>query len=676
VQRDPHLGGRINGIVASPTNPNLLIVATPGAGVWKTTDNGANWVEKSAGLGNSTVHHLEWDLINPNLLWAVTSSNLYSSVDLAEHWTNATLQCGPPLVPTMHHTDPYAFAQLSKPDGGRVVLWGGPCEGLSYSYDGTTFQRAFPSVGDGTNTDNCIESIAANAITGRVVFSTMAYLSGVGPHLFRSTCPFSSTPCLTWERYDTGLPLSNINIVLASTATPAEPERYIATDSGDTGVEVYAKTADAPWVKRTNESLAWDPRAIHYLGGSELFLGAVTSLQSLDLGVTWQRFDAPSQHPDVRSFAFTPGHLWTTTDGTVDGTYANLTHWAHQPGMRPDAGTAVPVTGPNGIAAIQSYYVSAVPAPTPWGIRLFMGTQDNYGFCSDDMGLTWALKALDSSSGDYAAMVVSPSNPKVGYAMTTFGEPNVSTNLDAPTCAAVTFAGTRPAVTVSVGRLLTNSMIAVHPVDPTRVYFIAGLAVGISKDSGKTITTTAKVPSYPSSLYVEASGAIYVGSDNFATSNLNGVFVSRDDGATWSPFAINGTKPMAVRNMAVSTAGGGSGTFYAATTDGLYRKPPGSTLDPVAGLPAGVVSDVVVDPTCPTRIYAAYGFALPWGMFGGGIWISLDNGVTWSSMTRGIALDGVPISGVQVDPTSRYVFAATYGRGAWIFDYKSVPACP
>jgi hypothetical protein len=64
----------------------------------------------------------------------------------------------------------------------------------------------------------------------------------------------------------------------------------------------------------------------------------------------------------------------------------------------------------------------------------------------------------------------------------------------------------------------------------------------------------------------------------------------------------------------------------------------------------------------------------------GGVDVSADNGNTFNSITAnqtGVAIHQSPITDIQVDPlSSRYLYAAVYGRGAWVYDLGAAPSCP
>lgn len=91
-----------------------------------------------------------------------------------------------------------------------------------------------------------------------------------------------------------------------------------------------------------------------------------------------------------------------------------------------------------------------------------------------------------------------------------------------------------------------------------------------------------------------------------------------------------------------------------------------------------VVNDVAIDPSCQTRLYAAFGFVQSRAYGTGGVSVSVDNGATWTSTTVGTTLHTAPVSDVEVDKLDpRYVYAASYGHGFFSYDWgaNKVPAC-
>jgi hypothetical protein len=73
------------------------LAASPGGGVWRTVDGGANWTFPSNdGAGDYSVVHLEWDAIHPGRLFALSYSGLHASTNRADSWTaliDSVLRC-------------------------------------------------------------------------------------------------------------------------------------------------------------------------------------------------------------------------------------------------------------------------------------------------------------------------------------------------------------------------------------------------------------------------------------------------------------------------------------------------------------------------------------------------------------------------------------------------------
>jgi hypothetical protein len=95
------------------------------------------------------------------------------------------------------------------------------------------------------------------------------------------------------------------------------------------------------------------------------------------------------------------------------------------------------------------------------------------------------------------------------------------------------------------------------------------------------------------------------------------------------------------------------------------------------GIPGYTVNKVLVDPTCPTRVYAALGLVGARAAHRGGVQVSTDTGTSWTSLTPGTSLHQVPVADIDVDPTTnRYLFAASYGLGTWLYDFGHTLSCP
>src|ERR1019366_2520196 len=87
--RGPAYGGRLSAIVAAPGSRGaVLLVSSPGGGVWRSMDGGATWtLPITSGMADDNIVHLEWDAAAPNRLYALSYNALYASTNRADSWT-------------------------------------------------------------------------------------------------------------------------------------------------------------------------------------------------------------------------------------------------------------------------------------------------------------------------------------------------------------------------------------------------------------------------------------------------------------------------------------------------------------------------------------------------------------------------------------------------------------
>lgn len=79
--------GRVTSIGVDATNYNHIIVGGPNSGVWKTTDNGANWLNLTDDFQNVNVWSLEIDPNNSNTYyWGSAYGDMFKSTDGGATW--------------------------------------------------------------------------------------------------------------------------------------------------------------------------------------------------------------------------------------------------------------------------------------------------------------------------------------------------------------------------------------------------------------------------------------------------------------------------------------------------------------------------------------------------------------------------------------------------------------
>jgi photosystem II stability/assembly factor-like uncharacterized protein len=151
----------------------------------------------------------------------------------------------------------------------------------------------------------------------------------------------------------------------------------------------------------------------------------------------------------------------------------------------------------------------------------------------------------------------------------------------------------------------------------------------------------------------------------YAGSNGNGIFRSKDGGASWVPVNTGLTNPI-VGALAVHPFG--TGIVYAGTNGGgVFRSlDGGESWAPVnTGLGNGVVTALAINPVVPTTLYA--------GVTGQGVFKSVDGGESWAAINVGLtnfvvtalAVNPVNTNVVYVGTTGDGVFRSFNAGGSW-----------
>jgi type IX secretion system substrate protein len=127
----------VQSISVDPTNPNTVVIAVwdggttnATAGVYKTTDGGANWAPSNSGMGaNKNILCLARNPLNPNTMYAGSSflqpnppgtgpCFVYKSYNGGNTWTN--MSTGLPSQAT--DIDPIRYIDVSRNDSNLVIV--------------------------------------------------------------------------------------------------------------------------------------------------------------------------------------------------------------------------------------------------------------------------------------------------------------------------------------------------------------------------------------------------------------------------------------------------------------------------------------------------------------------------------------------------------------------------
>jgi photosystem II stability/assembly factor-like uncharacterized protein len=174
--------------------------------------------------------------------------------------------------------------------------------------------------------------------------------------------------------------------------------------------------------------------------------------------------------------------------------------------------------------------------------------------------------------------------------------------------------------------------------------------VPIGPDGGE-VDVVAAAPSDP--------GVVY------AASNLGGVFLSEDAGATWRP-VNGGLSDLRVQCLAVSPAD--PNTAYAGTqTGGFKTTDAGTTWTPLGGgFPAARASSIAIDPVNPNVLYAAgTSGTLVKSADGGATWSAIGGTTFAASEPRVLAIDPVHTANLYLGTQQSGMYRSTNAGVTW-----------
>jgi photosystem II stability/assembly factor-like uncharacterized protein len=102
IEGPTNIGGRITCVAVSPTNTNVILIGTPGAGIYKTTNGGTTWTPVFDNKPFLYIGAIAFDPNNANIIYAGTGDpdvpftvfigdGVYKSTDGGNTWTNIGL---------------------------------------------------------------------------------------------------------------------------------------------------------------------------------------------------------------------------------------------------------------------------------------------------------------------------------------------------------------------------------------------------------------------------------------------------------------------------------------------------------------------------------------------------------------------------------------------------------
>ena len=702
-----NVGGRTRALVVNSSNPNVMYAGGVSGGVWKTTNAGASWNAIADLLPNIAVNSLALDPTNANTIYAgtgegyfnedsVRGAGIFKSTDAGANWSYLT---------STNTSDFYYVNDLVVSPNDNQRIYAGTGTGVWRSTNGgTTWTRVLnPGLIGGCldlaiRTDQPTDYLLASCGTfdlASVYRNTNAGGAGVW------TQPLAE---LGMGRTSLAIAPSNQAVVYAMSASieggPFDQGLYAVYRSTDGGANWSARVRNTDPVKLNTVLLSnpiiaffitcagseieafvnqgWYDNviAVDPLDSNRVWAGGIDLFRSDDGGANWgiasHWWADPSAsvycHADQHAIVFHPGFngssnktmyvgndggLFVTTDaraatGTGESAVCNQI-------------SSVPWSNLNHNYGVTQFYHGAA---YPNGTTYFGGAQDN-GVTRGSDGGPNAWSTLLGGDGGYVA--VDPTNTNVLYVE------NILLSIQKSTDGGATFADAVNGIAESFLDFAFISPFLMDPVNPQRLW-TGGLFMWRTADGAAnwaqasdivggfaSFSAIAVAPTNPNNVLAGTMDGFVHRTNIGLTSDENTVwpFVQPRDGFVSS---------LAFDPADANTAYATYSTFNAIPADRhVYKSTDaGATWAGIDGagvtaLPDVPVHTLIIDPTNSSRLYVGTDI---------GVFVSLDSGANWARENTGFANVATESLSINGPAGAKSVFAFTHGRGAW-----RVPLC-
>ncbi len=669
-----NIGGRTRVIIIAPNTPDTMYAAGVAGGVWKTTNGGASWTPVSDLIANLAVNSMAMDPANPNILYAgtgegysnggaVRGAGIFKTTDGGANWSR---------INSTNTTDFHYVNDLVVSPNNSNRIYAATRTGVWRTTDGgNTWTKVLNATSVGSTTvainGGCLDLAIRTDRPTDYIFASCGNQEQA--RIFRNTDASGSGQWLQVHteigagRTSLAIAPSNQNTIYALSAALAGPfddalhAVFRSTSSGDSGSwEARVRNTDPNKLNASLLSIAvaafgtncgfdtsnlftgqgWYDNviAVDPVDPNRVWVGGIDLFRSDDGGANWGmgahaylEQNVPQYvHPDHHAIVFHPQYNGTTNQIMFVGNDGGIYRTANARGvvaMGANAACNAAATGVfwtslnNGYGVTQFYH----GLPYPSGQTYFGGTQDNGTLRGSDAAGVNAWNEILGGDGGYVA--VDPTNPNVIYAATTG---------------------------ISVRKSINGGASFVRST------------TGIS-DTGLFITPYVMDPSEPQRLWL--------GGRSYLWRTTNGA-------ASWT--RASAVTPGSGSVSAVTVSPTNANFLLAGMSDGyILRTDVGltsgsSTTWPSVRPRTGYVSCLAFDPSNKDIAYATY------STFDGvHVWKTTNGGVSWTGIdgTGDGALPNVPVHSIIVDPsnTARLyigtdvgVFATTDGGTNWMVE--------
>jgi len=679
----PERGGRVTAITGVPSQPLTFYMGSTGGGVWKTTDAGHNWANISDGqIAVGSMGAIEVSQSNPDVVYAGTGSSkirsnvsigrgIYKSTDAGKTWRFIGLR----------DVGQISTIRLNpkNPDIVFVAALGNPFiankeRGVYRSMDGGANWKQVLTISDTAGAADLL--LVPN--NPSIVYACMWHaqrkpwtiISGaMEGGIYRSLDAGDS-----WLKVGGGLPTGLFGRS-AVAISASKPERIYALIEAKPGSGLYRSDDEGKNWALINHATNLTTRPFYYttLGvdpnnSTIVYVGNEGWFRSTDAGMTFRRAQVP--HGDNHQVWINPknsDYMIQSNDGGANVSVDGGKTWSTQYNQ-PTA----------------EIYQVALDNQFPY--RIYGAQQDNTTVIVPSLPLSSGQEFRIGPGCETGPIIPDPVKPEIVYGgcKGQFSRQNITTNNEERYWIGAESLYGNGGLTLTY-RFQRVSPMEVSPHAPHAVYYgsqfvhrsldggvhwqkispdLSAHPDGTQQASGEPITRDATGEEVYSTLYAIRESPLQKGL-MWTGSNDGLVYVTRDDGKTWTNVTPQGLAPGGrVQNIEPSPHRPGTafvaiyryllGDFapYLYRTDDFGK----SWTRIVDGFAADEPTRVVrEDPDRAGLLFAGTEF---------GMYVSFDNGAHWQSFQ--LNLPATPVTDIKIG--HKDLVLSTQGRSFWILD--------